>query len=224
MRALSFVGSALVAFSFLAVPALAAEPDCTVFTVAELSDVNYTTVCKETTVGWTDGTQTWSEDRFVHVAHAVEADPAFDYAHVWADQGTWVYDDGEVRQEREYTHVSAEAFEGVRGLAGGGFHVNLHQRDQTSVEDGEGACASHIGRSTCFGAGAWWTFQDVASVGGAVYYQQTYDADGNCSERFEVDVDVLVVFVPVPTPDQPCTTEMPWLYDEVPFREIDVLP
>ena len=219
----SLLGVALLALTFASVPAAADEAECTVVTTEAWPDVNFVTLCIDGSHTYGDGTQEFHNDHLVHLSHAFEADPAFDYAYARADQGTWVYDDGEVRQEREYTHVGAGAFEGVRGLSGGGAHANLRQRDQSAVEDEGDACASHIGRSTCFGAGGWWTVQDVASAGVGVYYDQR-EADGQCSERAEVDVDAVVVFVPIVTEPGPCSVTLPWLYDEVPFRDVDLLP
>lgn len=223
MRAL--VGLVLVTIPFGALVASAEDPDCTVVTASAWPDMNFTTVCKNTNHTYGDGTQESSNDHLAHVSHGVEVDPAFDYAYAHADQGTWTYDDGEnPRHEREYTHVGAGAFEGVRGLTGGGFHANVWQRDQTTIEDGEGACSGWIGRSTCVGAGGWWSVQGVTSAGVGVYYQQTYDESGACTEQAEIDLSLLLVFVPIVTQPAPCTTEMPWLYDEVAFRDLPPTP
>lgn len=134
------------------------------------------------------------------------------YAHV--DQGTWTYDDGEIFHERESTHVGAGAWEGVRGVVGTGFHANVDQRDQTAPEDAGDACSSFVGQSTCVGAGGWFTVQGIASVGVGVYYQQTGTGDA-CQDRYELDVDAVVAFIPIVTEPGSCATQMPYLYDEI---------
>lgn len=219
----SLLGVALLALTFASVPAAADEAECTIVTTDAWPDINYTTICRGGSQTYGDGTQEFHNDHLLHVSHAAEADPAFDVVYARADQGTWVYDDGEVRQEREYTHVGAGAFEGVRGLTGGGFHANLRQRDQTTVEDEGDGCASHIGRSTCLGVGGWWTVQDVAGVGVGVYWQQLDDDDG-CREQAAVYATVLITTVPVIGPEGECSVDTPWLYDETPFRDMQTLP
>jgi hypothetical protein len=213
LRARSLFGLILLAIPFAAMPVAA---DCTVISPSASPDINYTTVCALDEGGFTDGTQTFDHDYLAHVSHAVEVDPVFDYAYADVDQESWVYDDGEVRQERETTHVGAGAFEGVRGLAGGGFFANMHQRDQTSVEDGDGACSGIVGRSTCVAIGGWFTVQDVGGVGAGVYYQQAGTGDA-CAERAEVDADLVLVFVPVVEDLGGCEAEAPYFYDEASF-------
>jgi hypothetical protein len=210
----------VLALPFAALPASAA---CEVATLDEYPDINYTTVCLLDQGGFGDGTQTFTHAYLLHVSHAVEADPAFNYAHMRSDQGTWTYDDGDVQQQREYTDVGAGEWAGARGLAGGGFQTDLAQRDQTAPEDGDGACSGIVGRSTCAGASGWFTVQEVASVGAGAYYQQS-GSGASCQESYEVDVDAVVTFIPITTGPQACTTEAPWLYETVRFRDLPVLP
>lgn len=218
MRAL--VVLALVSVSF-AVPF--ASADCTVVSPSFWPDVNYTTVCALHEGSYGDGTQTFEQQYVAHVSHAVEADPVFDYAYLRVDQGSWTYDDGEVFHEREVTHVGVGAFEGVRGVAGGGVHANLVQRAQTAGEDEGDACSSFVGESTCLGAGGWLTLQDVGGVGAGVYYQQT-GTGGSCEEKADVYVTAGIVFVPVVNDPQPCAMQMPSFYDEVPFGDLPLMP
>ncbi|HUR69046.1 MAG TPA: hypothetical protein VM370_07345 [Candidatus Thermoplasmatota archaeon] len=214
MRVRIFLGILILALPFAALPASAS---CNVATVNESPDINYTTVCLlDEGNTYDDTTQRADHDYLAHVSHAVEVDPVFDYAHANADRGTWVYDDGEVRHEREWTTIGAGAWEGARGLAGTGAQTELAQREQTAGEDAGGACSSYVGRSSCFGASGWVTVQDVASVGVGTYYTQTGTGD-TCQESAEVDVDAVVTFVPVTTAPQDCTTELPWLYDSALF-------
>lgn len=220
MRVRCVVPFVLLALPFAALPASA---HCEVVSPEASPDINYTTVCvlDQGSVG--DPYQTFTHEYLVHVSHAVEAGPAFDYAHAEADQGSWTYDDGETHQERRGTDVGAGAFEGVRGVFGTGFQAALDQRDQTAPEDGDGACSGVVGRSTCVGASGWFTVQDVASVGVGVYSQQTGTGAG-CQETQQIYVDAAVAFIPVVTEPRPCTAEMSFLYDEVPFRALPVLP
>ena len=208
MRATAILGLVLIALPFAALPAGA----CTIATIEPYPDVNYTTVCANEHGETGDGTQTTSTDYVAHVSHAVEADPAFDYAHADAQRGTWVYDDGETQQQRQSSDVGAGAWEGARGLVGTGAQADVAQRDQTVPEDEGSSCASVIGRSTCAGASGWFTVQDVASVGAGVYYQQV-GSGADCQEAYEVDLDAALVFVPVTTGPGACATQMPWMYD-----------
>jgi hypothetical protein len=220
MKRSSLALTLLLAIPFLSVPAAAT---CEVVSPEQSPDINYTTVCLLDEGSQGEPPQESEHWYLAHVSHAVEADPFFDYAYVHADQGSWTYDDGETQHERERTDVSAGAFEGVRGVAGTGFQVALDQRDQTLPEDEAGACSGMVGRSTCLGASGWFTVQDVASVGVGVYYQQG-GAGADCRESYAVYVSAAIVFVPVTPDSQPCATELPYLYDETPFRELPTLP
>lgn len=216
--------SVLALTILLALPlvSLPASATCEVVSPEQSPDINYTTVCVLDEGSQGDPFQTSDHQYLAHVSHAVELDPFFDYAYAHVDQGSWAYDDGETRQERERTDVSAGAFEGVRGVAGTGFQAALDQRDQTVPEDESGACSGAVGRSTCLGASGWLTVQDVASVGVGVSYQQS-GTGADCRESYAVYVDAVLVFVPV-TPDaQPCATELPYLYDAAPFRDLPML-
>ena len=218
LRAL--LGLTLLAASFAALPAAAT---CEVVTNESYPDVNYTTLCVLDHGSQGDPSDQREHDYLAHVSHATEADPFFDYAYARVDQSSWTYDDGETQHERERTDVSAGAFEGVRGVAGTGFQAALDQRDQTAPEDESGACSGYVGRSTCLGASGWFTVQDVASVGVGVYYQQSGTGQ-DCREQFAIYVDAVVTFIPITPDSQACTTEAPFLYDEVPFREVTGLP
>jgi hypothetical protein len=219
MKTRSLLALVLLALPFAALPASAA---CEVVTADQYPDINYTTVCLLDQGSYGDPSQTFDHAYVAHVSHAVEADPAFDYVHANADQGAWSYDDGFSQQQRQWTDVGAGAFEGVRGVAGTGVQADLSQRDQTVPEDEGNACSSVVGRSTCAGASGWLTVQDVASVGAGAYYRQS-GTGADCSESYEVDVDAVVTFVPVTAGPQSCTTELPFLYDAVPFRDLPVL-
>lgn len=221
MRAYSLLGLVLLALPFAAVPASAA---CEVTTLGQYPDINYTTICVlDEGTTFDDTTQRAEHDYLLHMSHAVEADPAFDYAYAGVERGTWTYDDGEVRHEREWVHVGSGAWEGVRGIAGGGYHANVDQRDQTAVEDGSGACSGVTGRSTCVGAGGWFTVQDVASVGVGFYSMQTGTAE-SCQDSYELDVDALIIFVPITTGPMSCAAQMPWLYDSEVWDAFAPLP
>ena len=217
---LSLLGVALVVLPFLAITASAT---CQVLTVGDYPDINYTTVCALDEGSFGDGTQTFWHQYAAHVSHAVEADPAFDYAYAQADRGTWTYDDGTTQQSRQWSHVGSGAWEGARGVAGGGYQANVDQRDQTAPEDGDGACSGIVGRSTCVGASGWFTVQDVASVGVGAYYQQS-GSGGSCTESLDAGVDLLVVYEPVPVESGPCTAEMPWVYDSSAWDALPTLP
>ena len=91
IRVLTILILALLSLPLAALPAVAA---CEVATVDQYPDTNYTTVCALEQQSFGDGTQTYNYDYTAHASHAVEADPAFDYAHANAEQGTWTYDDG----------------------------------------------------------------------------------------------------------------------------------
>jgi hypothetical protein len=216
---------ALAALLLLALPlaAVPAAATCQVVSAEDYPDVNYTTLCllDEGTQG--DPGDSRDHDYLAHASHAVEADPFFDVVYAHVDQSSWTHDDGETQHGRERTDVSAGAFEGVRGVAGTGFQAALDQRDQTAPEDESGGCSGFVGRSTCLGASGWLTVQDVASVGVGAYYQQS-GTGADCRESFAVYVDAVVVFVPVTPDPQACTTELPYLYDEAPFRELPSLP
>ncbi|GEM_PF-5101489 len=216
MRVRSLLALVLLALPFAALPAHA---ECDVVTVEQYPDTNYTTACALDHGSFGDPSQTFTHDYVLHVSHAVEADPAFDYAHADLEQGSWTYDDGTTQQSRQWTDAGAGAFEGVRGVAGTGVQADANQRDQTTPEDEGSACSSVVGRSTCIGASSWFTVQDVASVGVGAYDTQTGTGSG-CQETREVDVDAAVVFVPVGSGPQPCTAELPFLYDEVPFSSL----
>lgn len=209
----------LLALPFAAHPASA---DCQVVSVDQYPDVNYVTACVLEHGSYGDPTQTFTYDYVLHVSQALEADPAFAYAHAYADQGAWSYDDGTTQQSRQWTDLGAGAFEGASGLVGTGAQADLHQRDQTVPED-EGSCSSIVGPSTCAGASGWLTVQDVASVGVGAYDQQSGTGDA-CQESGEVDVDAAVVFVPIFTGQHPCVVEFPNLYGSVPFRSLPSLP
>lgn len=196
-----------------------ASAECTVVSPDVSPDINYVTVCTLAEGSYGDGTQEFTYDYLAHVSQATEVDPAFVYSYVRSDQGTWTYDDGEVRHERLYTHLGSGAFLGVRGLAGGGYHANLHQRDQTAVEDGEGACSGIVGPSSCLGAGAWFTVQDVGGVGVGVYHTQRGIAE-DCRESDQVGVTAGIVYVPVDSGERACAAEFPELYYLVPFDDL----
>lgn len=220
MRPRTILAILVLAMPFVALPASA---DCQVVSPAGYPDINYTTVCAGENFVYGDGTQEFDNDYVAHMSHAAEADPYFEYADLRVDQGQWTYDDGETSHERTWTHIGSNSFDGVRGVAGTGYHANLNQRDQTAGEDAGDACSSFIGRSTCVGAGSWFTLQGYASVGIGIYYQQTGSGE-DCQERAEVDVDAVVVFVPVVREPAPCTMEAPFLYEELPFRELPIMP
>lgn len=205
---------ALALFALFPVLALSAAASCEVLSVGQYWDINYVTVCALDEGGFGDGTQEFNHDYLLHARHAAEADPVFTFWEANVARGTWTYDDGEVQHQREWVQIGSGLFLGARGLVGGGYHLYLDQRDQTAPEgEGAGYCSSHTGRSTCFGGGAWLTIQPVTSVGGALYYHQVNDT-GSCEEQGEVDLDILGVYVPVPTDPAPCSAEMPWLYDQ----------
>lgn len=216
----TFFAFTLIAASLLAVPAGAT---CQVVTLDGYPDTNYTTVCVLDQGSFGDGTQEFTHAYVLHASHAVEADPVFDDAHVFVDQNEWTYDDGETQQSRQGTNVGAGAFEGARGIVGTGAQADVDQRDQTAPEgEGGGACSGIVGRSTCAGASAWLTAQDVASVGAGVYWQQS-GTGAECSESVAVYVDAAVIFVPITPSPGACTTELPFLYDAAPFRELPAL-
>jgi hypothetical protein len=221
MRARSAAVLVLLALPLAALPASAV---CQVTSLNNYPDINYTTVCVLDEGSIDDPYQSIGHDYIVHVGHAIEADPAFNYAHAQVAQGHWTYDDPDagVHQEREWTDVSAGDFVGVSGAAGGGFHFALTQRDQTASEDGDGACSGITGQSTCFGTGGWLTLQGIASVGVGAYHQQSGTGE-SCQEQSELDVDAIVVFVPLITDPQPCTAELPLLYDIVSFGMLPAL-
>lgn len=214
----------LVALPLAAAPTSAAE--CQVVSTGLTGDVEYATLCvlNERETG-NDGTQRTTTESLVHGWHVVEVDPAFHILYVEADHGTYTYDDGEVRHEREFTNVRSGMFDGVRGVTGGGYHVGIQQRDQTLPEDEGSGCASTLGRSTCVNAGAWWTQQVVSvdgtgtSVGAAVYYRQVGEGD-DCAEDVEVYASALVTFVPVTPGPGSCREQMPWLADHVDFSPV----
>lgn len=192
--------------------ALNASAACEVVTVPVYWDVNYATVCALHEYGFGDGTQEFAYDYVLHARHAAEADPVFTFWEAQVARGTWSYDDGEVSLQREWVQVGSGLFVGARGLVGGGYHLYLDQRDQTAGEDAAGYCSSVIGRSTCFGAGAWLTVQPLTSVGAAAYYHQVGEGPG-CTEQYEVDLDVLGTYIPTTTEEKACELQMPWLYD-----------
>lgn len=216
MRSRSLVALILVAIPFV-LPVASAE--CTVVSPGLTGDIDYVTTCVLTEGSYGDGTQTYDYDYLAHVSQAEEVDPAFVYSYVRTDQTTWTYDDGEIQQERFTTHIGSGMFAGVRGLAGGGYHANLIQRDQTSSEDGDGACSGIVGPSTCVGAGAWFTVQDVGGVGVGVYHTQYGIAD-ECREWNQVGVTAGIVYVPVDTGERACLAEYPELRYLVPFDEL----
>lgn len=219
MRIPLIAALALTTLSFLALPASAA---CEVATLDAYPDINYATVCALDEGSHGDGVQTFSHAYLLHASHALEADPAFESLFVYADQGTWTYDDGETTHERRWTSIGGNTFWGARGLVGTGAHARLDQRDQTAPEDGWGACSGIVGPSTCVGAGGWFTVQEVASVGVGLYYQQSASGDA-CRQQGELDVSAGIVFVPILTEPGPCPAELPRLHDEAPFGAITAL-
>ncbi|MHB8603865.1 MAG: hypothetical protein ACYDCK_01315 [Thermoplasmatota archaeon] len=228
MRASLLVGSVLLMLPFAS---LTASAHCEVGTLDVFPGTNYTTVCALDHQTFGDGTQTYTYDRAVHVYHATEADDpvldavqVFDDSHAVVEQGHYTYDDGTVSQDRKWTEISAGAFEGVRGYAGGGFQAGLIQRDQNAIEpEGSGSCSSAIGHSTCVGASAWLTVQDVASVGAGAYQDQR-GSGPDCSESYEFDVDAAVVFETIPVGPGPCKTAYPDFYEGYPIRDLPELP
>ena len=213
MRIFIVVGLLILAIPF-ALPA--ASADCAVVSPSVSPDINYVTLCTLHEGGFGDGTQEFTHDYLVHASQAMEVDPAFVYSYVRTDQGTWTYDDGEVQHERFYTHLGSGLFLGVRGLAGGGYHANLVQRDQTAPEDAEGACSGIVGPSTCLGAGGWFTVQDVGGVGVGFYHTQQGVAE-DCRESNDVGVSAGIVYVPVSTGERDCVAEYPEFRYLVPF-------
>lgn len=206
----------------LALPALAAPAAaaCEIVSPAVWPDTNYVTVCAlDSRVDYDDGTQRSTTDSLLHASQASEADPAFVYTHAHADQTEYVYDDGTSRFERRGTTLHSGGFAGARGLAGGGFHGGLHQREQTIPEEGDSACSYIVGESTCASGGAWLTVQDVAGVGVGAYYVQS-GSGAECTESSTVYVTAAVTTVGVPGPAGPCSAEAPDLWDEARFGEL----
>ena len=144
-----------------------------------------------------DGTQEFDNDYVAHMSHAAEADHRTSSTRTCgSDQGEWTYDDGETSHERTWTHVGSNYFDGVRGVAGTGYHANLNQRDQTAGEDAGDACSSFIGRSTCVGAADGSRCRATRARASASTTSRPARATA-VNSAAEVDVDAVVVFVPI---------------------------
>lgn len=209
MRVLAVLALLLASSLALALPASAL---CQVQTIPELGQVNYTTVCVQHQYGNGDPYYPEEHDYFVHMSHAdALAEAGFtDWAGLNVGTDSWQYIDpesGEVMHEGHRTNIGGGYFI-AQSLVGTGAHANLDQREQSASRDDGGLCSARIGASTCFGSGAWFTVRGVASVGAGAYYTQA-GTGSECQEHSELYLDLLVVFVPLVQPDQPCTAEAP---------------
>lgn len=209
VRAILVLVILVASFAVVAPPASAV---CHVATIPELGQMNYTTVCVQHVYGNGDPYFPEEHDYFAHVSHADRvAEAGFtDWAGLNAGTDSWQYidpDTGEAYHQGTRTNIGGGYFV-QQDVFGTGAHANVDQRDQSASRDDGGLCSAVVGRSTCVGAGGWFTVRDVASVGVGAYYTQT-GTSTDCREHAELYVDAVLLFVPLITPDQPCTREIP---------------
>lgn len=211
-----------LALPLAAITASAAE--CQTATVEELGQTNFATACVlDEGVLYDDTTQRAEYRYLAHVTSTVDVDPFLTHTYVESDQNRWTYDDGDVSYERRSTNLGVGNMENVANLVGGGFQANLDQRDQDIGEaEGEGPCASWVGRSTCTMTSAWVGVNGGPSVGVGAYTQTGSGED--CQHTSQFGVSAAVTFVPVEGPSAGCVAEMPHFYEDVPFSQFMVLP